>query len=169
MSGPHAHADPRRLYTTLREQTSAPARAKKVLEFLTSASGADGGYLFLAQIDGLQLCSSSLAESAPADLIAEAKRAWSHELDRPTDDNAMRTLEIDKIDALRGAELSTSWQSPLGETFERRLLSNYRSGEFTPVGLAMLRVPQARKLSAIRRAQLESICNALIDSGDVED
>jgi hypothetical protein len=100
-------------------------------------------------------------------LIAEATRAWNHELDRPADDNSTRTLEIDKIDALRNAEPSATWTSPLGETFERRLLSNYRSGEFTPVGLVMLRVPQGKRLSAIRRAQLEAICNALIDCGDV--
>jgi hypothetical protein len=167
MSAPNQHLDPRRLYVTLRDQASAPERARSVLDFLASASGAEGGYLFLAHDGGLQLRSSSLPSNAPADLVAEATRAWNHELDRPTDDNATRTLEIDKIDALRGAEPSTTWMSPLGETFERRLLSNYRSGEFTPVGLVMLRVPKDRRLSAIRRAQLEAICNALIDCGDV--
>lgn len=167
MSAQNPHVDPRRLYTTLRDQASATDRAKSVLEFLAAASGAEGGHLFLARDGGLQFSSSSLEPNPPADLVAEATRAWNHELDRPTDDNATRTLEIDKIDALRNAEPSTTWTSPLGETFERRLLSNYRSGEFTPVGLVMLRVPQGKRLSAIRRAQLEAICNALIDCGDV--
>lgn len=158
---------PRELYTQLRECASAPARAQAALEFVRGCTSSDGGFLFLSSAGELQLVASAQGEQSPADLIAEARSTWERELDRQPDDT--KTLELSAIEALRASQESPLWRSSNNQVFERRLLSISRSAKWVPVGLVMLRTREGKALVPIRQVHIEALCNALLDSGDVED
>ena len=158
---------PRKLYSTLREASSTQARAQEALDFLRTCTSSDSGFLFVWRGNDLALAASTGGAVPPADVIAEAKRTWDRELDRQPDDN--KTLELSTIETLRKTQESPLWKSADGELFERRLLSIYRNTGWTPVGLVMLRAKEGRALVPIRQVHIEALCNALLDSGDVQD
>jgi hypothetical protein len=62
---------------------------------------------------------------------------------------------------------SPTWKLANGDCFEPRLLALYRESRWIPVGIAALKVTPGQSLSPIRRAHIDSLCNAFLDSGDV--
>ncbi|HET6340408.1 MAG TPA: hypothetical protein VFG30_44670 [Polyangiales bacterium] len=158
---------PRKLYTQLRECTSAEKRAQAALEFVRGCTNSDGGHLFLSRAGDLQLAASTQDGQPPAELVEEARRTWDRELDRQPDD--FKTLELTTIEALRAAQESPLWLSSSKEVFERRLLSVYRSQAWVPVGLVMLLTRENKALVPIRQVHIEALCSALLDSGDVQE
>jgi hypothetical protein len=124
-------------------------------------------YLFLQRAGELILAASTQGEPAPADLIEEAKRTWDRELDRQPDDN--KTVEFSSLDALLAAQERPLWRAANDDVFERRLLSLYRGATWLPVGLVMLRTRENQALVPIRQVHIEAVCNALLDSGDVQE
>ncbi len=167
MSESAALPRPRKLYTQLRECVSAPARAQAALEFVRTSTSSDGGFLFLARAGDLVLAASTQGAQPPADLIEEARRTWDRELDRQPEDN--KTLEFSSLEALLAAQERPLWQASNQEVFERRLLSLYRGVVWIPVGLALLRTREEKALVPIRQLHIEALCNALLDSGDVQE
>lgn len=167
MADPNALPHPRKLYTNLREASSSQARAQASLDFLRTCTSSDAGFLFVLRGGELALAASTDGAQPPAALVTEARRTWDRELDRQPDDN--KTLELSSIEALRQTQESPLWKSPEQEVYERRLLSVYRNTGWTPVGLVMLRAKEGRALVPIRQAHIEAMCNALLDSGDVQD
>jgi hypothetical protein len=160
--------NPRTLYTQLRECTSAEARAQATLEFVRGCTSSEGGCLFLVREGQLALAANSNGLEPTPELLAEALRTWDRELDRQPEDNKTETLELSMIEAMRSAQESPIWLSSKSEAFERRLLSVYRGPNWLPVGLLLLRAREGRSLAPIRQVHVEAMCNALIDSGDVQ-
>jgi hypothetical protein len=151
----------------LRECASPQARAQAALEFVRSCTSSDVGYLFLARAGDLILVASTQGEPPPADLIEEARRTWDRELDRQPEDN--KTVEFSSLDALVAAQERPLWHASNQDVFERRLLSLYRGVTWVPVGLVMLRTRENQALVPIRQVHIEAVCNALLDSGDVQE
>jgi hypothetical protein len=158
--------NPRKLYSTLRETPSANDRAQAVSDFLCSATGADAIHLFLARAGEPALVADSPSETASAEMLAEVRRAWNHDLERQPEDQKTKTLDVSAL--LPTLEPPQPWKSATG-SYQLRLLSVYRNSSWVPVGVAMLKCPTDRPLSPIRQAHIEAICNALIDAGDVSD
>jgi len=167
MADPVALPPPRKLYTQLRECTSTLSRAQAALEFIRTCTTSEGGFLFLPRSSELTLIASSNGAQPSPELLLEAKRTWDRELDRQPDDN--KTLELSSIEALRAAQENAVWRNQDDETYERRLLSIYRATGWTPVGLVMLRTRDGKSLQPIRQVHIEAVCNALLDSGDVQE
>jgi hypothetical protein len=168
MADQAALPNPRTLYTKLRECTSAQDRAQAALEFVRGCTNSEGGCLFLLRGGQLALAANSNVE--PTDeLLQEAARTWDRELDRHPEDNKTETLELSTIEALRSTQESPVWRSSNSEAFERRLLSVYRGPNWLPVGLVLLRSREDRALVPIRQVHVEALCNALLDSGDVQE
>jgi hypothetical protein len=167
MSESSALPRPRKLYTQLRECESSQARAQAALEFVRSCTSSDIGHLFLARAGDLVLAASTQGEPPSADLIDEARRTWDRELDRQPEDN--KTVEFSSMDALLAAQERPLWRASNQDVFERRLLSLYRGATWLPIGLVMLRTRENQALVPIRQAHIEAVCNALLDSGDVQE
>lgn len=158
---------PRKLHATLMAIPSPAERARTALEFLCGCTGAVRGCLFLARGPGLYPAASSDETSPSPDLEAEVARAWSEELESESesDDSRTRTVEIAALtrpEASLGAQL---WTSNAGVKYIRHVLGTYQRGRWTPVGIAMLE-PGA-KLTTLRHAYVEVVCNAFIAAGDV--
>jgi hypothetical protein len=168
MSGHRDLPHPRKLYSMLLEAPSPQARAQAVSDFLCSCVGAEAIHLFLARGDELALVVSSPGETVTPELTSEAKRVWSRDLERQPDDQKTKTLDVSALELMRTAEQTSRWQSPSG-SYERRILGVYRESRWVPVGIAMLKTNSDRALAPIRQAHIESICNALLDAGDVSD
>ena len=169
MADPVALPNPRALYTQLRECASAALRAQAALEFVRTCTGSELGFLFLMRGGQLTLAASTHGVPASQDMLAEVERSWNRELDSHPEDNKTETLELSSIEALRSAQESPIWRNASSEAFERRLLSMYRGPNWMPVGLVMLRARDGRALAPIRQVHVEALCNALVDSGDVQE
>ena len=163
---PIAALQPRKLYAMIRACTTPAARARAALEFLRAGAAAESGFLFLARGRALQLAASGEREPPPGlgDHVAEA---WSR-FRSPQADRS-RTLDAREMQALLAVEDDSRWTGPGGESFERRMLSTYRAAIWIPVGVAALRAGAERTLRPVRNAQIEALCSALIEAGDVPD
>jgi hypothetical protein len=166
MSAPRDLPQPRKLYALLQAAPSSKERAQAVADFLCSCTEAVSIHLFFAHDRELTLAVSSPGHVASAELIAEAKRIWDQDAERQPEDQKTKTLDVNALESLLRAEQSSHWQSPTG-SYERRLLGMYRDSVWVPVGIAMLQRQANQPLGPVRQAHIESICNALLDSGDV--
>jgi hypothetical protein len=165
VQSPIAALQPRKLYAMIRACTTPDARARAALEFLRASAAADGGFLFLAQRGALQLAASSEREP-PAGLSDHVAGAWSRF--SPPQADRSRTLDAREMQAaLSTEEDDPRWIGPGGAPFERRMLSTFRASIWIPVGIAALRAGAAGSLRPVRHAQIEALCDALIEAGDI--
>lgn len=167
MPVPVALPHPRKLYSILQACPSADARAKAVLEFLRVASGARSGFLLLWRDDRLVVAAGSPTTQLPAGLLEAAQQAWS---ERPTTLRSDNTT-IDLRGHMKGliAEPDDSpWTNGSGASFAHRVLTIHRDSRWLPLGIAMLELDPAHRLAPLRRAHVESMGDALFDSGDVQ-
>jgi hypothetical protein len=162
--------DPRKLYSRLRGMATAHDRRQAVLGFLCSATNAPGGHLFLvrgAAHEELAHACSSLEDGESADLIAAATRAWNRELDRRPEDTSTKTFDAASLERMVESSKPERWRNAHNDTFEHRLLGVYRGGRWTPVGIALLKTEDGRKLGTLRQSHIDALCNVLLDAGDV--
>jgi len=169
MNAPRELIHPRKLYSRLREAPSAAERAKSVLGFLCSATGAAGGYLFLLRDETLALACSTLDGGDSPELRAEVMRAWNQDLDRLPENNQTMTMDGGSIDLSRQVSTYAPWRNAQNDVFERRLLCVYRYARWTPVGIAMLKSEGGHELAPVRPSHIEALCGALLDAGDVSE
>jgi hypothetical protein len=167
MPAPVALPHPRKLYSILHACPSAEARAKAVLEFMRAASGARAGFLMLWRDERLVVVASSPSAEPPAGLLDAAQHAWN---ERPTiwqSDNT--TLDLrGHMKALAADPVEQPWISRGGASFAHRMLTIHRDSRWLPLGIAMLELDTAQRLAPLRRAHVESMGDALFDSGDVK-
>src|SRR5262245_11607420 len=95
MAGSQVVVHPRKLYASLLASPSVSERALAALSFLCEASGAERGFLFVAQGGELALAASYPGEQPAAQLVSEVKRVWGSELDIAPDSN--RTLDAGEL------------------------------------------------------------------------
>jgi hypothetical protein len=164
MPGPYTVPHPRKLYALLRACPSSSTRATAALQFLCGSTGARAGHLLLS-VDG-QLAVVAGGEP-PAGLVAEARRAWSAQPSNAPSDNTtgdMRAYMQNRSDT----EQEREWTDGNGATHMARVLSVHRDARFVRVAVAMLQLEAGRPLAVLRRVHVEALCNALLDSGDVQ-
>jgi hypothetical protein len=152
----------------LRGAPSGLERAQAVLGFLCTATDAAGGHLFLVRSAGtkreeLALVCSSLESDGSAELLEAATQVWNRELDRPAEDNRTKTLEASSLEMLREAPACELWRDAKNVVFEHRLLGVYRIGQWTPVGIALLKTEVGRALGPLHQGHMDALCNALLD------
>ena len=156
---------PRKLYAKLVSSASAEERARSTLDFLCGCTGATGGYLFLLRDHHLYEAANSGQGAPAADVLAEAERAWSTELDIEPDANRTRTIDTPASAKHDLSFADQLWTSAGGIAFIRHVLGTYHGSRWVPVGIAMLEA--GAKLAPLRHAYIEVMCNAFIASGDV--
>lgn len=146
--------------------SASPAeRAQAVLDFLCGSTGATRGYLFLNGAQGLYRAADSNQGPPAVELMNEAERAWQSELDVEPDANRTRTIDM-PVRAKTGDSIDDQlWTSNQGVKYIRHFLGTYQSEHWTPVGIAMLEA--GTKLTPLRHAYVEVVCNAFIAAGDV--
>ena len=155
---------PRKLYAKLLACASVDERAKATLEFLCGCTGAARGYLFVVRDQGLREAANSGQGPATPDLLLEAERALSRELDIEHDANRTRTIDT-PAPARPDAPLKDQlWTSHKGAAYIRHVLGTYQGSQWTLVGIAMLEA--GPKITPLRHAYVEVICNAFIAAGD---
>jgi hypothetical protein len=156
---------PRKLYAMLRACPSREERARASFEFLLSSLGASQGFLFLRIMEQLQLVASAPESQPDPSMLEQVELAWERELEAPHDDNKTKTLDVSVIKAPLRTSRSPLWQGMKGEIFEHRILSTYRGAHWVPLGLIVFE--RHAEASLLRQAHVESLCNALLDAGDV--
>jgi hypothetical protein len=156
---------PRKLYAKLLASGSADERAQATLNFLCGCTGSARGYLFLARDQCLQQAANSGQGSPTTDLIAEVERAWTQELETEPDANRTRTVDLPTPIKRDAALQDQLWRSASGVPYIRYVLGIYNGAHWTPVGIALLEV--GAKLTPLRHAYIEAMCNAFIAAGDV--
>jgi hypothetical protein len=167
MADASAHIHPRKLYELLRACPSAETRAKAAFQFLAGASGSGHACLFLAGGADLVLVESSPGSAQVPGLAQEAIRALHAEQDMKVEDDRTKTVDIRMLEAIPETPLSTIWHSHSGVAFDRSALSFYRDGRWATVGVFMFKPAELAAAKSIRRAHIEALCNAFVDSGDV--
>ena len=100
------------------------------------------------------------------DLLLEAERALSRELDIEPDANRTRTIDTPAPARPDSPLKDQLWTSHNGGSYIRHVLGTYQGAQWTLVGIAMLEA--GVKLTPLRHAYVEVICNAFIASGDVK-
>ena len=155
---------PRKLYTSLCECADARERATSGLAFMREACGAEEGFLLLWRGGELVLAASSTGHDAPSAIMARAREQWDWESDTQRDCDATLTIDASKLVSVPE---TPRWEGAHGERYEPRFLGIYRDSAWVPVGMAVLRISQSGPLQPIRRAYIDAICNAMLDSGDV--
>lgn len=167
MPVPVALPHPRKLYSILQACPSAEARAKAVLEFMRAASGARAGFLLLWRDERLVVAAGMPTAEPPPGLLDAAQHAWN---ERPTtlrSDNT--TLDLrGHMKGLNADPVEPPWISRGGASFAHRVLTIHRDSRWLPLGVAMLELDSAHQLAPLRRAHVESMGDALFDSGDVK-
>lgn len=144
----------------------ARARAAAALDFLCGNTQATAGFLLLARAGALGVAASSTQQAVPAGLVERAMSFWLRESEVESIESQTRTLELSQ---LRDANLteSVTLKLPNGESFEPHLLGIYRESRWVPVGVALLKVTPGQTLLPLRRAHIDALCNAFLDSADV--
>lgn len=166
MTQPIGPTHPRKLYSSLCECKDTRARAASALEFIRATSGASGGFLLLARAGELLVSASTNDQAPPAGLMEHAKDMWARESEVQSEADKTRTVDVSKVAATVALEPTQSWK--LGSAdYEPRLLGIYRDSQWIPIGIVVLGVRPESSLSPIRRAYIDALCNAFIDSGDV--
>jgi GAF domain-containing protein len=140
-------------------------RAKATLDFLCGCTGAARGYLFLVHEQGLREAANSGQGAATPDLLLEAERALSRELEIEPDANRTRTIDTPAPSRPDTPLRDQLWTSHRGSSYIRHVLGTYQDSHWTLVGIAMLEA--GAKLTPLRHAYVEVVCNAFIASGDV--
>jgi hypothetical protein len=138
-----------------------------VLEFLRSATGANGGYLFLWNNAELVLAAAAPGGEPPSGLEREALRFWNDHPRSTRSDNATVDLH-GHMKTLNPDDGVSSVTTPSGTTFLHRVLTVHRDSQWVSVGIAMLEHESAQFLATLRRAHIDALCNALIDASDVQ-
>lgn len=156
---------PRKLYAKLLACASVDERAKTALDFLCGCTGAARGYLFLVHDQGLREAANSGQGPATPDLLLEAERALSRELDTEPDANRTRTIDTPAPARPEAPLADQLWTSVQGAAYIRHVLGTYRDSQWRLIGIAMLEAGQ--KLATLRHAYVEVICNAFITARDV--
>jgi hypothetical protein len=156
---------PRKLYAKLLACASVDERAKTTLDFLCGCTGAARGYLFLVRDQGLREAANSGQGAATPDLLLEAERALSRELEIEPDANRTRTIDTPAPARPETPLKDQLWTSQNGATYIRHVLGTYQDTHWLLVGIAMLEA--GTKLTPLRHAYVEVVCNAFIASGDV--
>lgn len=159
-----SHMHPRKLYTSLCECADARERAVKGLAFMREACGAEEGFLLLFRAGELVLGASSSGRELPTAIMERAREQWDWEADTQRDCDATLTIDASKLVAVPE---TPRWEGAQGERYEPRFLGIYRDSTWMPVGMAVLRIAQTGPLHPIRRAYIDAICNAFLDSADV--
>jgi hypothetical protein len=159
-----SHMHPRKLYTSLCECADARERAASGLAFMRGACGAEEGFLLLWRGGELVLAASSSGRELPNAIMDKAREQWDWESDTQRECDATLTIDASKLIA---APETPRWEGVQGERYEPRFLGIYRDSTWMPVGMAVLRIAQAGPLHPIRRAYIDAICNAFLDSDDV--
>jgi hypothetical protein len=146
---------------------SRETRATAALEFLRACTVAPGGFLFLTHRDDrLELAASSRERNPSPGLLDEVARVWKQKERAPGSDQT--TIGVSgSLHRLRPTDEKSVWTSPAGEAFEHRLLSVDRAGQWIPVGIAMLALPENGTLLPMRHVHVAALCEALLDAGDV--
>jgi hypothetical protein len=144
---------------------SVDERAKATLDFLCGCTGAARGYLFLVHEQGLREAANSDQGAATPDLLLEAERALSRELDVEPDANRTRTIDTPAPARPEAPIKDQLWTSSKGSAYIRHVLGTYQDSHWTLVGIAMLEA--GPKLAPLRHAYVEVICNAFIVARDV--
>ncbi|MEY4579578.1 MAG: hypothetical protein RL701_4281 [Pseudomonadota bacterium] len=166
MPEPRDLPHPRKLYSDLRGVASRDARAQAISDFMCACTGAAGGYLLLVRGTELGIAARSSVDPPSSELLNAVMLAWSRESDRPDDSNT-KTMDLAALGDIARAPSNVRWQSSQNEIFEHRVLGIYRNSQWTPVGMAMLKVKAGgRTLKPVRQAYIEALCNALLDAGD---
>lgn len=155
---------PRKLYTSLSECADARERATSALAFMRDACGADEGYLLLWRGGELVQAASSNGRDVPTAIMERAREQWTWESDTQRECDATLTIDASKLVAVPE---TPRWEGAQGERYEPRFLGMYRDSTWVPVGMAILRIAQTGPLQPIRRAYIDAICNAFLDSTDV--
>ncbi|HTU60812.1 MAG TPA: hypothetical protein VMF89_20310 [Polyangiales bacterium] len=140
-------------------------RAKATLDFLCGCTGAARGYLFLVHDQGLREAANSGQGAATPDLLLEAERALSRELETEPDANRTRTIDTPAPARPEAPLKDQLWTSHNGVAYIRHVLGTYQDSHWMLVGIAMLEA--GPKLTPLRHAYVEVICNAFIASSDV--
>lgn len=156
---------PRKLYAKLLACASADERAKTTLDFLCGCTGAARGYLFLVHDEGLREAANSGQGPASPDLLLEAERALSRELETEPDANRTRTIDTPAPTRPEAPLADQLWTSQQGAAYIRHVLGTYQDSHWTLIGIAMLEA--GAKIAPLRHAYVEVICNAFITSRDV--
>jgi GAF domain-containing protein len=156
---------PRKLYAKLLACASVDERAKVTLDFLCGCTGAARGHLFLVNEQGLREAANSGQGAATQDLLLEAERALSKELDIEPDANRTRTIDTPAPTRPETPLKDQLWTSSKGSAYIRHVLGTYQDSHWTLVGIAMLEA--GPKLAPLRHAYVEVVCNAFIVAGDV--
>lgn len=155
---------PNKLYSMLRECTDARARAEAVLDYLVNHSGARAGYVLLARGGELVVVASSDSKALPSQLMERARALWLSDLASHTEQDKTRTVDARQ---LASALIETQpWQDGDGEHYEPRVLGMYRGTRWIPVGISVLAADPLES-RRIRQPQIDAICKALLDAGDV--
>jgi len=156
---------PRKLYAKLLGSASTEERAQATLDFLCGCTGSACGYLFLLRDQRLYEAANSGQGTPTPDVLVEAERAWSTELEVEPDANRTRTIDT-PASAKHDLPLKDQlWTSSLGIAYIRHILGTYTGSRWVPVGIAMLEA--GAKLAPLRHAYVEVMCLAFIASGDV--
>jgi hypothetical protein len=156
---------PRKLYAKLVASASAEERARATLEFLCGCTGSANGYLFLLRDHKLYEAANSGQGAPTPDVLVEAERAWSTELEIEPDSNRTRTVDTPASTKHALSFKDQLWTSSSGIAYIRHVLGTYVGSRWVPVGIAMLEA--GAKLAPLRHAYVEVMCNAFIASGDV--
>jgi hypothetical protein len=156
---------PRKLYAKLLACASVDERAKTTLDFLCGCTGAPRGYLFLVRGQGLREAANSGQGPASSDVLLEAERALSRELELEPESNRTRTIDTPAPGRPEAPLKEQLWTSHRGPAYIRHVLGTYQDSQWTLVGIAMLET--GTKLTPLRHAYVEVICNAFIASGDL--
>jgi hypothetical protein len=156
---------PRKLYSMLMACPSAETRAAAALEFVRGCTVAPHGFLFLCRDGRLELAASSRERDPSPELLEEVSRVWKQKKRTPGSDQT--TIGASgPVRRLGPTEENSAWTSTAG-TFDHRLLSVDRAGQWVPVGIAMLAVPESGTLLPMRHVHVSALCEALLDAGDV--
>lgn len=155
---------PSKFYKMLRESPDSKARADAVLEFLVNSTGARAGYLLLARQGELVVAASSNRQELPPQLMERARALWLSDQASHSESDTTRTMDTRQL----GSSLleSQTWQAPDGEQYDPRVLGMYRGSRWIPVGISVL-AADANGSRRIRQQHIDSICNALLDAGDI--
>ncbi|HET8939492.1 MAG TPA: hypothetical protein VFN67_38890 [Polyangiales bacterium] len=155
---------PRKLYAQLLASESLEERAQATLDFLCGCTGAAGGCLFLVRDQGLSPAANSHQSAPSAELLAEAERTWTRELEAEPEINRTRTVDV-VARTQPEALLKDMWTSASGVAYVRHVLGTYQGTRWTPVGIALLEA--GSRFAPLRHAYVEVMCNAFIAAGDV--
>lgn len=147
----------------LQAYPAGPQRAQGALQFLCGASGADDGYLFVADPTGEpRLAASQGEQSAPAGLEADLLIYWSRLVDQS--DDSFETLDLEQVRALKASAPEPTWQAPGGELYQRLALHGQSDRNAGLVGVAVLRLSGDSPVR-FRHDLLGAVGQALVSEG----